>query len=101
MPFLRGAFEPNHVLRSYVASGKRMVILPYGPLWRTHRAALHREMTPAKIESYTVIQTHEARVLMKKLHREPKEFFRWLQEYNGNVISKGESVDFRDPAYSV
>lgn len=78
--------------RSYVGSGKRLVLLPYGPLWRTHRAAFHQEMNPPKIESYGLIQTFEARLLMRQLYHSPDRFIKLFQQFAGGVILKSMSA---------
>lgn len=77
---------------SYAGTGKRIVFLPYGPQWRAHRAAIHREMTPPKVESYTLIQTLEARLLIHRLHCSPSLFMAHIKQYAGSVILKSIST---------
>ncbi|KAA1471006.1 cytochrome P450 [Dentipellis sp. KUC8613] len=81
--------RPHLVLAGdYLSTGKRIIFLPYGTTWRNHRAAVHQEMVPSKLQQYHHIQAAEVKLLMQRLLLSPSSFQEHFRQYSGNVILK-------------
>lgn len=59
----------------YISAGRRIVLMPYGPKWRTHRSAIHLMMNRQAALAYRPTQILETKILMGDLLTDAGDFY--------------------------
>lgn len=64
-----------------------MPLLPYGPIWRSHRKLALSAFSPMAVPRYHQIQTDLTMLLLKELMDTPLNFFEHIRRFSGRVIT--------------
>ncbi|EMD33335.1 hypothetical protein CERSUDRAFT_67997 [Gelatoporia subvermispora B] len=66
--------------------GWSFVLMQYGTRWRRYRRMMHQYFNASSVENYKPSQVTEIRQLLRKLHNDPKNYFKHIRHSMGTLI---------------
>lgn len=83
-----------------VSRGNRMLIMPYGELWRRERKIMHQILNSSQLKNFEHFQDNESALLMSDYLRGPQEWHIAHGRFANSIIMSflfGKTSELNDP----
>lgn len=93
----------SHMAHSIVSGEKRMLLMPYGDMWRRQRRIMHQLLNSSQKPIFRAFQDLESKALMADLLDKPDRWYLSLARFSSSVIMSivfGQRIALGDPNIS-
>ncbi|KAJ5801987.1 uncharacterized protein N7503_004437 [Penicillium pulvis] len=93
----------SHMAHSIISGEKRMLLMPYGDMWRRQRRVMHQLLNSSQKTVFRAFQDLESKALMADLLEKPDRWYLSVARFSNSVIMSvvfGRRTALGDPEIS-